>query len=65
MTFGVGIGHNMRGAGRLYTIVFDFDTDLLRTNYPGPSWNSAYDDVMRYLTVGGLHVDAGVALFRR
>jgi virulence-associated protein VapD len=53
MSFGVGIGHNRRRAGRMYAIVFDFDTDLLKVNYPGPSWNNAYDNVKRYLTVRG------------
>ena len=53
MTFSVGIGHNRRGVGRVYPIVFDFDTELFKVNYPGPSWNDAHDDVERYLTVRG------------
>ena len=53
MALGAGIGHNRRRAGRMYAIVFDFDTDLLKTNYPNPSWNNAYDNVKRYLTLRG------------
>ena len=53
MSFGVGIGHNKRRAGRMYAIVFDFDTELLKANYPGPSWNNASDNVKRSLTVRG------------
>ena len=37
----------------MYAIVFDFDTELLKANYPGASWNNAYDNVKRYLTVRG------------
>ena len=37
----------------MYAIVFDFDTKLLQQNYPNSSWNNAYDDVRRYLTVRG------------
>ena len=37
----------------MYAIVFDFDTELLKTNYPNPSWNNAYDNVKRYLTLRG------------
>lgn len=53
MASGIGVGLNRRGAGRMYAIVFDFDTELLKINYPGSSWNDAYDNVKLYLTVRG------------
>ena len=37
----------------MYAIVFDFDTDLFKTHHPGASWNNAYGNVKRYLTVRG------------
>ena len=45
------IGHHRRGSGRMYAVVSD--TQLSRKHYPGASWNAAYDDVRRDLTVRG------------
>jgi virulence-associated protein VapD len=50
------LGHNNppRGrAPRMYAIVFDFDTEMLRQLYPNVSWNNAYADVRNYLTSRG------------
>src|SRR3954447_975929 len=56
-----GIGHNNspRGRGRMYAIVFDFDTELLRQLYPNTSWNNAYADVRTYLTGRGFECKQG------
>ena len=48
-----GIGHNRQRGGRMYAIVFDFDTDMLKQLYPNNSWNNAYTDVRNYLTARG------------
>jgi len=63
MALGAGIGHNRRRAGRMYGIVFDFDTELLKTNYPNPSWNTAYDNLKRYLTLRGFTLMQGSTYF--
>ena len=34
----------------MYAIIFDFDTDMLKQTYPGPSWNNASAEVGTYLT---------------
>ncbi len=56
-----GIGHNRRRSGSIYAIVFDFDTDMLRQIYPGPSWNNAYSEVRTYLTSRGFEWQQGSA----
>ena len=48
-----GLGHNSNRAGRMYAIVFDFDTEVLKDLYPNVSWNNAYYDVRTYLTSRG------------
>lgn len=50
-----GVGHNSRrnGGGRMYAIVFDFDTETLEQLYPNQSWRNAYTDVRTYLTARG------------
>ena len=35
----------------MYAIVFDFDTELFKSNYPSSSWNNAYADIKKYLTL--------------
>ncbi len=48
-----GIGHNRKGRGTMYAIVFDFDAEKLTQLYPSPSWNNAYSEVRNYLTFRG------------
>jgi virulence-associated protein VapD len=58
------IGHNQRrGTGRMYAIVFDFDTQVLKDLYPNESWNNAYYDVRTYLTSRGFHWMQGSTYF--
>ena len=59
----VGIGHNRGRGGRMYAIVFDFDTEMLQQLYPNPSWNNAYADVRNYLTNRGFEWMQGSAYF--
>ena len=63
MTTTVGMGHNRWRVGRMYAIVFDFDTDMLRQLYPTPSWNNAYTDVRNFLTTRGFEWTQGSAYF--
>jgi virulence-associated protein VapD len=58
-----GIGHNAGRGGRMYAIVFDFDTAMLQQLYPSPSWNNAYTDVRNYLTTRGFAWTQGSAYF--
>ena len=58
-----GIGHNRRGRGTMYAIVFDLDTEILREIYPGPSWNNAYNEVRTYLTSRGFEWKQGSSYF--
>lgn len=58
-----GIGHNRSRGGRMYAIVFDFDTDMLKQLYPTPSWNNAYTDVRNYLSSRGFEWKQGSAYF--
>ncbi|GJD51994.1 hypothetical protein OPKNFCMD_4755 [Methylobacterium crusticola] len=57
------IGHNSRRGGRMYAIVFDFDTETLKQLYPSSSWNNAYADVRNYLTSRGFEWKQGSAYF--
>jgi virulence-associated protein VapD len=57
------IGHNSGRAGRMYAIVFDFDTQTLEQLYPGPSWRNAYTDVRTYLTSRGFEWKQGSTYF--
>jgi virulence-associated protein VapD len=63
MAVAAGIGHNRGGGGRMYAIVFDFDTDMLRQLYPTPSWNNAYNDVRSYLSTRGFDWKQGSTYF--
>ena len=47
------LGHNSGRNGRVYAIVFDFDTDKLKDVYHNPSLRNAYGDVQKYLTARG------------
>ena len=47
----------------MYAIVFDFDTELLKNHYPSSSWNNAYADIKRYLTVRGFNWMQGSTYF--
>ncbi len=47
----------------MYAIVFDFDTDILRQTYPGPSWNNACSEVKNYSTTRGFEWKQGSAYF--
>ncbi|MBV1703742.1 MAG: virulence factor [Hyphomicrobiales bacterium] len=47
----------------MYAIVFDFDTEILRSSYGGASWNNAYTDVRNYLTSRGFEWRQGSAYF--
>jgi virulence-associated protein VapD len=59
-----GIGHNSRrGGGRMYAIVFDFDTETLEQLYPNQSWRNAYTDVRTYLTARGFEWKQGSTYF--
>ncbi|ALK10420.1 Endoribonuclease VapD [Blastochloris viridis] len=63
MATAVGIGHNRPRGGRVYAIVFDFDTEILKQTYPNQSWNNAYADVRNYLTSRGFEWKQGSAYF--
>ena len=63
MTAAARIGHNRKGSGRMYAIVFDFDTEVLKDLYPTPSWNNAYYDVRTYLTARGFDWKQGSTYF--
>ena len=58
------IGHNSRrGGGRMYAIVFDFDTETLEQLYPNNSWRNACTDVRTYLTARGFEWKQGSTYF--
>jgi virulence-associated protein VapD len=63
MAVSAGIGHNRRRGGRMYAIVFDFDTEILKQTYPNASWNNAYAEVKNYLTTHGFDWMQGSAYF--
>ena len=58
-----GIGHNRARVNRMYAIVFDFDTEMLKQLYPSPSWNNADTDVRNYLSARGFEWTQGSAYF--
>lgn len=59
-----GLGHNVRkGGGRMYAIVFDFDTETLEQLYPNASCRNAYMDVRNYLTSRGFEWKPGSTYF--
>jgi virulence-associated protein VapD len=57
------IGHNRARRGRMYAIIFDFDTETLKELYPNSSWNNAYTDVRNYLTSRGFEWIQGSGYF--
>jgi virulence-associated protein VapD len=64
----VRIDHNQRGSGRrgggrMYAIVFDFDTETLEQLYPNDSWRNAYTDMCNYLTTRGFEWKQGSTYF--
>ena len=63
MSFGVGIGHDSRRAGRMDAI--GLDTELPKANRPGSSWNSTWFTPslrdIRMLRIEG-NTDLGIAL---
>jgi virulence-associated protein VapD len=58
-----GIGHNRGRGGRMYAIVFDFDTEMLKQTYPSQSWNNAYAEVRNYLAARGFEWMQGSAYY--
>jgi hypothetical protein len=54
-TLSSGLGHNSRtaGGGRMYAIVVDLDTQVLKDTYPNDSYANAYADIRKYLTARG------------
>ena len=56
------IGHN-RGSERMYAIVFDLDTDILRATYRNASWNNAYTDIRGALEARGFEWMQGSTYF--
>jgi virulence-associated protein VapD len=60
----IGLGHNRapRG-GRMYAIVFDFDTETLEQTYPNASWRNAYTDVRNFLSARGFEWKQGSTYF--
>ena len=63
MSIAPRMGHNRKGSGRMYAIVFDFDIEVLKDLYPNPSWNNAYYDVRSYLTAHGFDWKQGSTYF--
>lgn len=47
----------------MYAIAFDFDTDKLKANYPGPSWQNAYGEVRKFLTDKGFGHQQGTVYY--
>ena len=57
------LGHNSGQMGRMYAIVFDFDTAMLEKLYPNQHWRNAYTDVRTYLTARGFEWKQGSTYF--
>jgi virulence-associated protein VapD len=47
----------------MYAIAFDFDTDKLKTNYPGDSWQNAYGEVRKFLSSKGFGHQQGTVYY--
>jgi virulence-associated protein VapD len=58
-----GIGHNSGGSGRMYAVVFDLDTEMLKQVYPGNAYNQAYQDIRVFLTARGFIWKQGSTYF--
>jgi virulence-associated protein VapD len=60
-------GHNRRaGLGeirRMFAIVFDLDTNVLRETYPNQSWNNACSDIRKVLEDRGFEWQQGSTYF--
>lgn len=60
------MGHNSQapsGGGRMYAIVFDFDTTTLEATYGNTSWRNAYQDVRKVLEKYGFEWQQGSTYF--
>jgi virulence-associated protein VapD len=57
------LGHNSGRTGRMYAIVFDFDTGMLEQLYPNAQCRNAYSDVRSYLTARGFEWKQGSTYF--
>jgi virulence-associated protein VapD len=51
------------GRVRMYAIAFDLDTAQLQQQYPGPSWQNAYNDIRRTLIPLGFNWQQGSVYF--
>lgn len=60
---GARLGHNRQTGGRMYAVVFDFDTATLEQLYPNASWKNACSDVRNYLTARGFEWKQGGTYF--
>lgn len=58
-----GYGHNSGARSRMYAIIFDLDTDTLKSTYPNDSHNNAYADIRHYLTKRGFSWVQGSGYF--
>jgi virulence-associated protein VapD len=47
----------------MYAIAFDFDTDKLKKNYPGESWQNAYGEVRKFLSDSGFGHQQGTVYY--
>jgi virulence-associated protein VapD len=60
-------GHNARKplgtSTRMFAIVFDLDTSVLRDTYPNSSWNNAYSDIRKVLEDRGFEWQQGSTYF--
>lgn len=58
-----GYGHNSMETKRVYAIIFDLDTEMLRTTYGSASHNNAYADIRNFLTARGFSWVQGSGYF--
>ncbi len=47
----------------MYAIIFDLDTSQLQQQYPGPSWQNAYNDIKKILLPLGFKWQQGSVYF--
>jgi virulence-associated protein VapD len=60
------MGHNSQissPGGRMYAIVFDFDTTTLEQTYGSSTWRNAYQDVRKVLEKYGFEWQQGSTYF--
>ena len=59
--------HNRRSAlgdrNRMFAIVFDLDTTILKETYPNSSWNNACSEIRKVLEVRGFEWQQGSTYF--